>query len=253
MSSFDNTPNTQILFDHLGKPALSVVTSDHKYQRLINHLLSKVVIVDDNKILSEEFPNEDVVYVARSGNSNRTRHIVSGGSTGLFDGKRIGRQQEITRLKTAAKKSNEEIKTNEEELENVFKQIKELTIESVKADIEFKVKEKNQLAIQSAQILTQLNSAKEAQQQISTRLAEYDNLSSHNSGKLLNFREELQMLIGSITTKRQIVESQSGAIEEIAKSFGEVSSHFNNAQLRWVQHESQLSTLTNEVLSLIHI
>ena len=231
LSSFNNTPNTQILFDHLGKPALSVVTTDAKFQRLLGYLLSHVVIVDDSKILAEEFPSEDVVYLARNGNSNRTRHIVSGGSTGLFDGKRIGRQQEINRLKAAANKSNEELKAKEAELERVIQQVNELTLESIKADIELKVNEKNQLAIQSAQILTQLNSAQSAHQQISSRLLEYDNMASSNSSKLLSFREELQILIASINTKRQIVETQSGAIEEIAKSFGEVSSYFNNAQL----------------------
>ena len=247
LSSFNNTPNTQILFDHLGKPALSVVTTDARFQRLLGYLLSHVVIVDDSKILAEEFPSEDVVYLARNGNSNRTRHIVSGGSTGLFDGKRIGRQQEINRLKAAANKSNEELKAKEAELERVIQQVNELTLESIKADIELKVNEKNQLAIQSAQILTQLNSAQSAHQQISSRLLEYDNMASSNSSKLLSFREELQILIGSINTKRQIVETQSGAIEEIAKSFGEVSSYFNNAQLRWVQHQSELSTLSSEV------
>ncbi len=247
LSSFNNTPNTQILFDHLGKPALDVITTDPKFQRLIGHLLSNVVIVDDNKILAEEFPNEDVVYIARNGNSNRTKHIVSGGSTGLFDGKRIGRQQEINRLKTAAAQSTDSLKAKKEELENVFQQINELTIDSIKSEIELKVNEKNQLAISSAQILTQLNSTRSAHQQISSRLLEYDNLASSNSSKLMSFREELQILIGSITTKKNIVETQSGAIEEIAKSFGEVSSYFNNAQLKWVQHKSELSTLTSEL------
>ena len=247
LSSFNNTPNTQILYDHLGQPALDVITTDTKFQRLIGHLLSNVVIVDDNKILAEEFPNEDVVYIARNGNSNRTKHIVSGGSTGLFDGKRIGRQQEINRLKTAATKSTESLKAKKEELENVFQQINELTIDSIKSDLELKVNEKNQLAIHSAQVLTQLNSTRTAHQQISSRLLEYDNQASSNSGKLMSFREELQLLIGSITTKKNIVETQSGAIEEIAKSFGEVSSYFNNAQLKWVQHKSELSTLGSEV------
>jgi len=63
----------------------------------------------------------------------------------------------------------------------------------------------------------------------------------------MSFRTELQMLVASIATKKEVVSSQSGIIEEIAKDFGEISSLFNNAQLAWVQHQNDLSALEKEV------
>jgi chromosome segregation protein len=68
--------------------ALSVVEVEAKYQSLINYLLGQVVIADDENNLPSDF---DGVVLEKSGKFFKGKYALSGGSVGLFEGKKLGR------------------------------------------------------------------------------------------------------------------------------------------------------------------
>jgi len=247
LSSFEELPVTQILYDHLGEPALNVVSTDTRYDKLINHLLSKVVIVDSSKILDDQFPDEDVTYVSKSGDSNRTRHIVTGGSIGLFDGKRIGRSQEIKKLKTSIAELEKETSRISKNIASTEVLIENLTLTTIEEQLGLKTIQKNEAEIKRAQLTTQLTSAQNSYSQFELRIKEHDALLSQNINKLATLRTELEKKVQKIDAKKEFISSQSGTLEEITKAFGETSSHFHNAQLAWVQYQNEVATMESEL------
>lgn len=247
LESFNEEPNTQILFDHLGIPALSVIKAEGKYSQLLNFLLSNVVIVENEKILTADFPNEDVIYVSNTGDSNRSKHIITGGSIGLFDGKRIGRKQSVNKLKDSIKELNKQIAELESQIESNEKNLKESSTLEIENDLNSKTILKNQIDIKVAQFLTKVNAAKASLAQLDSKILEYRAFTESNANKVLTFRSELEGLLATINNKKEVISSQSGLIEEIARDFGETSGHYNAAQLSWVQHQNDTNTLSKDV------
>jgi chromosome segregation protein len=83
-------------------PAISIVDIDNRYRPLCNHLLKNVYIVTENQentpYLQQDYPT--AVFITQNGKYCSTRNSLSGGSVGLFDGKRIGRAKHLENLST---------------------------------------------------------------------------------------------------------------------------------------------------------
>ena len=244
LSSFENSPAIQILHDHLGRPALDVVNCSNKYDALLRHLLGNVVIVDESKIMSTQFPGEDVTYISEVGLSNRTRHSISGGSTGLFDGKRLGRRQELTKLKASIETLDKEIEQIQASTEEFTRTLDNLNLESVLSELEELAHKNSQIEISRAQVVTQIDSATSSMELMEGKLSEFVMFFQSNSKKIEAFGSELAEIETKIEEKREIVSSQSGALEDIAAAYGETTSRFNNTQLNWVQHQNEVESLT---------
>ena len=80
--------------------ALEILDVEEKYRPLCSYLLRNVYIVTENQDLTPELRNENKssVFISQNGKYCRTRHALSGGSVGLFDGKRIGRAKHLEQL-----------------------------------------------------------------------------------------------------------------------------------------------------------
>lgn len=79
------------------QPALELVEFALKYRKLANFLLGQVYVVNNETEIPDDIP-EGVVFLARAGNVSRRRFILSGGSLGLFEGKRLGRAKNLEKL-----------------------------------------------------------------------------------------------------------------------------------------------------------
>lgn len=75
--------------------ALNVVEVESKYQSLINYLLGQVVIAEDENNLPAGF---DGVVLEKDGKFFKGKYALSGGSVGLFEGKKLGRAKNLERL-----------------------------------------------------------------------------------------------------------------------------------------------------------
>ncbi|MBC8173514.1 MAG: AAA family ATPase, partial [Chitinophagales bacterium] len=104
-------------------PALQVVSMHTKYTSLLNHLLGHVMIISDETrfaeisgLLSKQYPH--LHLLSQSGKIIKSGKSVTGGSVGLFKGKRLGREKNLKSLE-------EEITLITKEEENIAAVIKE--------------------------------------------------------------------------------------------------------------------------------
>ena len=115
-------------------PALSVVEIDGKYGELAKHLLGNVVIAENEDALTN---SNGSVVLEKTGKYVKGKYSLTGGSVGLFEGKKIGRAKNleklaeeiaaqdiiVTELKaTIQARHNEVIAFNEQLKENAIKQ-----------------------------------------------------------------------------------------------------------------------------------
>src|SRR5690606_10894504 len=147
---------------------------------LFKYLLHNVYLVNDGaeKDLNNEILKDEITLIGKSGKFNKSKFTLSGGSVGLFEGKRIGRAKNLENL-------NKEVK----DLEN---QIKTLKITSLKAatrsqDISVINAEINQLQ-------NELISVKTKQEQYQSFITNSQNRKLDIEQKLQSIAIELQKL-----------------------------------------------------------
>ncbi|HUH33285.1 MAG TPA: chromosome segregation protein SMC, partial [Daejeonella sp.] len=80
--------------------ALDIISVDEKYRPLCEMLLCNVYLLQsgEEEELNSGLPKEQVVILSGSGKFSKTKTGMSGGSVGLFEGKRIGRAKNLENL-----------------------------------------------------------------------------------------------------------------------------------------------------------
>ncbi len=101
LDNFENF-KPQITNSNAFLKVIDAIEFDKQYESLLNYLLENVFIVKNERDVPEQDEN---TYLSESGKIIKRLYSISGGSIGLFEGKRIGRVKNIDKL-------SEEIKTS---------------------------------------------------------------------------------------------------------------------------------------------
>jgi chromosome segregation protein len=111
-------------------PALNIAECDIQFANLINHLLGHVYLheVQDgyeeaHALLTAKHP--EAVLISRNGRFTGSRHFLSGGSMGLFEGKRIGRKRNLEILQKQMASLDQQLKEEQGLLHNLNRQEQE--------------------------------------------------------------------------------------------------------------------------------
>ncbi|MFZ9981645.1 MAG: chromosome segregation protein SMC [Cyclobacteriaceae bacterium] len=88
-------------------PATQIIEFDQKYSKLMSYILDKVYIIDGD--LSGVSAEDQNTFLSRSGKYTRRRFSLSGGSVGLFEGKKIGRAKNLEKLDKEIRELNRKV------------------------------------------------------------------------------------------------------------------------------------------------
>src|SRR6185436_9470841 len=82
-------------------PATQIIEFDPKYRKLMSYILDRVYIYEGDV---KNIPSSDEnTFITKSGKLTRKRFSISGGSVGLFEGKKIGRAKNLEKLEKEIK------------------------------------------------------------------------------------------------------------------------------------------------------
>ncbi len=230
-------------------PVLSVTETDKKYQALFNHLLENVYLVNDSaeKDLNNESLVNNVVLIGKSGKFNKSKFTLSGGSVGLFEGKRIGRAKNLENL-------NKEIKDLENQIKKLKAEIEEGTIKITSLKTATKAQEISVLNAEINQLQNELISVKTKQEQYQSFITNSQNRKSDIEQKLQNIEAELQKLQPLIVEINQQKQSISEKLIEQQNTFTELSefltvrsSAFNAENIKMHQQQNKVSSLDKDL------
>ena len=139
---FDSTPTR--IYDS-AFPATQIIEFDPKYRKLMSFILDRVYVYEgDIRNIPQD---DDNIFITKSGKLTKKRFSLSGGSVGLFEGKKIGRAKNLEKLEKEIKELTtkideirtslvqrqsdlERLKSNKmrhqvEELQNALRQVNE--------------------------------------------------------------------------------------------------------------------------------
>lgn len=230
-------------------PALEVIKVDKKYEALCQQLLQHVYLLkpEATDTLEEDLPNGQLVILHPEGKFAKYKLGVSGGSVGLFEGKRIGRAKNLENLAKEIKALNAQIETLQQQEDQDVDQLATLRINSRRETID-------ELRTVLNRLNNELISVKTKQEQyqtfITTSLNRKQDIESKItliSHDLQKAEPELQILkVESESHQKQLNELQA-VYNEIHETLNEKSSVFNQENIRFHQQQNKVSSLQKDL------
>lgn len=212
------------------KPAIDLIEFDKKYESLIQFLLSNVFIYDADLPDAED----ELIFLDKAGKITKRQFSVSGGSVGLFEGKRIGRAKNLEKLETDIKRLRKEQTKSQEQITKLQSLMEKFKDSSQKEQVEA-LKED----------LTHIN---ETQISIQTKQDQFTELLSTNKNRREDIQQQVVELEKALVELKPQAEKEKSELEEMELS---ISSHREEASTLQELLNSK-STVFNEQNVLFH-
>ncbi len=237
-TGFENTtqPNGTI-------PALSVVEVDTKYSHLAKHLLGNVFIAENEEAIKN---SNGAVVLEKTGKYVKGKYSITGGSVGLFEGKKIGRAKNLEKL--VEEISAQEIIVNElkatieirhNEVIAFNEQLKDNAIKQTQQDI-------NNFTNLVFSLQNKIENLHHLEQSSSQRIEELQQQLEESHDAIASTRVELEKLntqLEELTDRVQVVEQDYTMAEQ---EYNFSTATFNEGNLQFTRQQSKLVSLQQE-------
>ena len=233
-------------------PAMNIIEADGKYSNLINRLLGNVFLLDEGenteKVLLELMAaNPKLVFLDINGKISATRGQISGGSLGLFEGKRLGRKKNLEILQKDINKVKVELKQAQGLEKNLLDKISKLDLKlkdpyfdelqtevfKIESGVEILLSKQDQHRLIISNSETRVNDLQEARvnyrKQIEDEKTTFSDITAElerSSSQLKKIRAEYEL-------------SERAQKEEVDK--------FNTSNIRFMKSSNQLEILKGDI------
>lgn len=226
-------------------PATEIVEYDPKYRKLIGYILENVFIVKGGP---GEIPmDEEAVFITESGKYTKRKFSVSGGSVGLFEGKRIGRAKNLEKLQKDIKSLESQSVKIKDRLDEKQRELAKLKADTFKSEIET--------------LQTEFNRVNEEYISIKTKKEQIAQMLSSHKTKREDISTNIESLTNALDHLRPQVEEEEAAFNEIQATIGELeamakresqklsekSQAFNEKNLIFHQKQNKVESLAQEI------
>ncbi len=225
------------------QPALNIVEYDTKYQKLIQFLLNDVYVTSASELTSQEQSS----LITADGQIVQQPFRLSGGSVGLFEGKRLGRAKNLEKLKGDLVTLKSQIEAKEIFLDEQQQQLQQLRQQSHASEL---IEIQRTISRLQQNHTTFASKKEQLSEMLSSRAKQQDN----TLALISQLEEELAQITPQLdTAERQLQlakEQQQQLSSQLAvenEQLSEKSAAFNQEKIRFFQHESALKTLSQEI------
>ncbi len=225
--------------------AIDLLDCEATYKPLLENLLSNVFVTEGSEDTSSEIP-DGVTIVSKNGSILRQGQTISGGSIGLFEGKRLGRRKNLEKLEEDVKQLNLQISNSESELQMIRLALRQFEEKSYEKELnEFRNKQSQALQ-KLTELSTRYNGFIEFKKQILSRIEDNEsniiNCSTTieaNSNELISLRSNLDDIILKIGQNDSVV-------NQVSDSLSNATTVCNQANLELLKTKNKFENLQKD-------
>jgi len=225
-------------------PALDVIEVDEQYRKLAEQLLGNVFIAEDEEALTNA---NGFVILEKHGKYVKGSFTLTGGSVGLFEGKKIGRVKNFEKLheQIAAQQLvvddyTRQIKTRHNEVIAFNQDLRENAIRDGEREIQ-------QITNQLFNVQNRLENLHHMQEQSLKRFDDFQLQLSQTQGSIEIVRNELILLnknLSDYTIQLDYAETDYRSIE---LAYNEINTQYNSVNLNFTRQQSKINSLKQEL------
>ncbi len=224
-------------------PALSVIEVDQQYKELADYLLGNVFIAESTDAIESA---GDAILLEKNGKFVKGKYALTGGSVGMFEGKKIGRAknleklaEEIEGLNSSVEALKEAIQEKHHQLQEYNEQLKDQVIQQTQQEI-------NDLTNQVFALQNKIENIHSMQSSTRLKLEELHlSLQSTNSS-VEGTREEWNRLISTLNELKQQLNVAEEDYRMAESAYAQAREHFNEFNLQVTRQQSRINALTQE-------
>lgn len=231
-----------------GVEATSVVKFPPKYHKLIDLLFKNVFIYSGslNNLKNSSFQEDDVI-ISENGLFLKMKNSLTGGSVGLFEGKKIGRRKSLEILEKNIQKNKEK----QSVLMGLVESIKGKRSNLEKQSFQSKIEEAKREIIAQEQEKLKLN-------------IKYENLHQrihHGQLQVDGWNKELLILVEKESEIQRTKEklsydleilmsasnNNSDSIDQLSRSLSEIREQYNQENIKLIRQQNLLETIARDL------
>jgi chromosome segregation protein len=230
-------------------PALEIIDTDAKYRPLCEMLLYNVYLLqsgEENELRSA-LPSEQVVILSKTGMFTKTRTGMSGGSVGLFEGKRIGRAKNLEKLskeinsgETLIVKLKNSIAEEEIKLKDLIDSSQKDLLQESQLEINRLSNEYTSVKTKQEQYLAFIENSLNRKQDIEQKIASIGNELLASEPLLIELKVNKQI-------KQEQVLNDQQSYNELAESLNSKSALYNQENIRFHQQQNKVSGIEKDL------
>ncbi len=237
-------PSTGILIEN-AFPATELMEFDGKYKLLISYILDNVYMMDADE---QPIPTiNKAILITKSGKYIKRLLSLSGGSVGLFEGKKIGRAKnlenlakEIKQLDKQLTKVNNGLQDNINEIDKLKKSSKKEIIEQKKKELAILHEEHITLATKQEQFASLISQTDVDKEELLEQMADI-------SAKAENLLPAQEKLFAEIDESKNHLKELKEAFEVNNLHLAEKATIYNESNIKLHQFQNKLSSLEQEI------
>ena len=226
-------------------PATEVVEYEDHYKKLVSYLLDKVYIVPN---LPDKMPDDDeLVFITQNGQVSKRKFIISGGSVGLFEGKRIGRVKNLEKLSQQIKSQFQKLDGINRNYNHELKTLENSRISSKKTEFDSLQIEINQINVSSVMLKTK-------QEQLSQLLSTNTTKKEDIVDQIILLKKEIDSIEPQCINETKILESlesnynnKNDVLKALSEILNEKSNSYNEENILYHQQQNSLNSIIQEI------
>lgn len=225
-------------------PALELIEFDGKYESLIHHLLGDVHISENPHPTTGK---DKLTLLDKEGKITHSQFSISGGSIGLFEGKRIGRAKNLEKLEGSIKDLKKKQEKDQKNIQELQSKLEELRVSSKAQQLE-EVKEElariNEIQVtvqtKQEQFVELLTSNKSRREDIQQQIVDLEKSLKDLKPEAEKKKDELVLLEQNVEIKRE----EYGRLQE---DLDIKSTAFNEQNVIFHQRQNKLNSIVQEI------
>jgi len=224
--------------------ALTVIDVEDKYSALAALLLGNVFIADSETALEH---TNGFVVIEKNGKYVKGKYSLTGGSVGLFEGKKIGRAKNLEKLQEEISSQNYVVERLKEAIQARHNEViafNEDLRESAISDTEFEIQ---QLTNQVFSLHNKLENLHALQSQSQHRIEELSLQLQQTQNSVEGVRIDLQHLNEELQLNTNRLRDAEEAFKIEENNYNEANRQYNEFNLHVTRQQSKISALKQEL------
>ena len=234
--------------------ALDVIETDEKYMGLARHLLSNVIIAENEEALEN---SNGLVVIEKSGRYVKGKYSLTGGSVGLFEGKKIGRAKNLEKLQEEILSQNavvellkEEIQERHNEVIAFNEDLRESTLKNTEIEIQELTNQVFSLHNKLENLHALQSQSQHRQEELHSQILQTQNSVEATRNDLKWLSEELVVQAAKLNEGQEVFKNEEGFYNESNRQYNEFNLLVTRQQSKIAALKQELDFKNNQLSEL---
>ncbi len=224
--------------------ALDVIEVEDRYTKLAEYLLANVYIADNEEVIAN---SNGAIILEKNGKYVKGKYTLSGGSVGLFEGKKIGRAKNLEKLHDEIVLQDAVVNALKIEIKDLHNQVLIYNEQLKEGAIKQTTNEISQLTNNVFATKNKIENAQAAQQQAQNRIKDNEERLADEQDHIAEVSGQLQVVNEKMQTFTAGLKQAEADFSAAEQEYNYASAHYNEINVQLMRQQSKLTSLQQDL------